>query len=77
MADDARRLIAERLAAGTLPRCRAQRVFGGRGEGAPCGCCGELIAPAQIQYDVDDAEQIIPMHLQCYRLWVEESARRP
>jgi hypothetical protein len=78
-----RRLIAERLTLGVLPRYRGQRTFGGRGEGTPCACCDEPIAPAEVQYDVDHremAERGVPervrsicMHLQCYRLWIEES----
>ncbi len=71
-----RRLIIERLAAGTLPRSREQRIFGGRGDGAFCGCCDQPIGSADIQYDIDDegaVQRTIPMHLHCYRLWVEES----
>lgn len=80
-----RRLIAERLRAGVLPRFDGQRIFGGRGDGAPCACCDEPIAPVEVQYDVDHREtaarsdaalepvRSIPMHLHCYRLWVEES----
>jgi hypothetical protein len=80
-----RRLIAERLRSAVLPHYRGQRVFGGRGDGAPCACCDERIAPADVQYDVDQREtsedgalervRSIPMHLHCYRLWVEESER--
>jgi hypothetical protein len=84
-------LIFRRLADGSLPPFRAQRTFGGRGDGACCGCCDRLIGPADIQYDVDEphvaagaaatgaagAAQTIPMHLTCYRLWVEMSALPP
>jgi hypothetical protein len=80
-----RRLIVERLRVAVLPRYRGQRTFGGRGEGTPCACCDEPIALADVQYEVeqrdaggnDVPEQVrsIPMHLHCYRLWVEESAR--
>ena len=91
MSDDAdgsqrrRRLIAARLRVAVLPHYRSQRTFGGRGEGTPCACCDEPIAREEVQYDVEqhDAaggnvpEQVrsIPMHLHCYRLWVEESTR--
>jgi hypothetical protein len=80
-----RRLIAERLRTGVLPRYHGHRTFGGRGEGTPCACCDEPIAPADVQYDVDHREvagesaaerlRSIPMHLHCYRVWVEESDR--
>jgi hypothetical protein len=78
-----RHLIGERLRSGVLPRFRGQRTYGGRGEGAGCGCCDEPIAPSDVQYDVDQRDaaegevpervRSIPMHLPCYRLWVEES----
>jgi len=79
-----RRGIAERLAAGLLPHYRGQRTFGGHGEGARCGCCDEPIPREDVQYDVDHrddtgragtpgAVRTIPMHLQCYRLWIEAS----
>ncbi|HWG76434.1 MAG TPA: hypothetical protein VN660_06525 [Steroidobacteraceae bacterium] len=90
MSDDAhasqahRRLIAERLRTGALPGYGGQRTFGGPGEGMPCACCDEPISRADVQYDVDHreaqqlaaAEQVrsLPMHLHCYRLWVEESS---
>lgn len=78
-----RRQIAERLAAGILPHFRGQRVFGGRGEGKPCGCCDGPIAASDVQYDLDHRYtsntggepevRSIPMHLHCYRVWVEVS----
>jgi hypothetical protein len=82
-----RRLIGERLAAGLLPPYRGQRTFGGRGEGARCGCCDEPIGGGDVQYDVDHPDEAdrsgaagavrtIPMHLHCYRLWIEESESR-
>ncbi|HTT05478.1 MAG TPA: hypothetical protein VMF64_09325 [Steroidobacteraceae bacterium] len=81
-----RRLIVERLTLGVLPRHRDQRTFGGRGEGTLCACCDEPIAPADVQYDVeqrDSATADVPeqvrslcMHLHCYRLWIEESQKR-
>ena len=78
-----RRLIVERLTLGMLPHYGGQRTFGGRGEGTPCACCDEPIAPADVQYDVDQRDDTTPgvpervrsicMHLHCYRLWIEES----
>lgn len=51
----------------------------------PCACCDEPIARADVQYEVEQRDAVgnqipeqvrcIPMHLYCYRLWVEESAR--
>jgi hypothetical protein len=73
-------LISRRLADGSLPYFCGQRTFGGRGDGGTCGCCGRPIGPADIQYDVDqpqapdrasDPAQSIPMHLHCFRLWVQ------
>jgi hypothetical protein len=65
--------IAERLAAGILPPFSGQLVFGGRGEGKPCGCCDRPIAASDVQYDLDHQARNILMHLPCYRLWVEVS----
>ena len=54
--EDQRRLtelIRQRLAEGSLPRFRGQRIYGGRGDGARCGCCDRPVGPDEIQYDVD------------------------
>jgi len=73
-------LISRRLADGSLPHFCGQRTYGGRGDGANCACCGRPIGPAEVQYDVDqpqaadgapDPAQSIPMHLPCFRLWVQ------
>ena len=70
-------IIAERIASGALPRYRKHQLFGGKGDGHPCSCCGETISPAQVQYDVEltdrDTVVLLTMHRECFGMWEEQS----
>lgn len=62
--------IAHLLELGQLPRKEPMKVWGGRGEGAPCACCGRRICASQVQYDLEYPElPILRMHFRCYMDW--------
>ena len=71
-----RELIQDRIRSGHLPAASARHtLFGGKGEGSPCVCCGRLITAAQIQFEVDFAgAAVIQMHLDCHDEWLRASA---
>ena len=48
-----RRMIAERLEAGRLPREAAGNMYAGRGDGHGCHACDEAIGADQIEYEFD------------------------
>ena len=51
------------------PRKGPIKVLAGAGEGVRCALCGEIIAPHQIQYDLEEGLEL-HMHEGCYRRWV-------
>jgi hypothetical protein len=64
------------LATGELPlRSDDQKLFGGRGVGQTCACCGGTISASEVLYEIECAEgsQALPMHLGCLEAWEIES----
>jgi len=53
-----------------LPPQGKGRIYGGRGQGAPCALCGDPIDASQIEYEVEwlgaDGLQRSHFHLACY-----------
>ena len=68
-------LIQSHIRSRRLPHASARHtLFGGKGEGVPCDCCGRLITVAQIQFEVAFAGGVvIQMHLVCHDEWVKAS----
>lgn len=65
------------IRSGRLPLASARDgLFGGKGEGGNCDCCGDPITPAQIQYEVEHGAATLQMHLRCYDEWRRESEAR-
>jgi hypothetical protein len=73
-----RAMVHERLRSGMLPRGPARELFGGHGTGAVCSCCGLIITPEQIEFEIH-AGSVDPlmMHSHCLRLWFDEWAGKP
>jgi hypothetical protein len=68
--DALRRLIRRKLAAGTLPRERAARVWAGRGGGERCEACEETIAPSQFLIEaLREEDPSLHFHLECFYFW--------
>ena len=64
------------LATGVLPlRSGDQKLFGGRGVGQTCACCGGTISPKEVLYEIEclEGSQTLPMHLRCMEAWEIES----
>ena len=72
---DLRTQIRWRLATGALPRrSERQRLYGGRGEGQPCACCGRPVCATDVLYEVESPGHLpLAMHLQCFEVWEIES----
>jgi hypothetical protein len=48
-----RRKVCEGMEAGTLPRARPRRMWGGHGTGATCVVCGEPAKPSQMELELE------------------------
>ena len=65
------------LRAGKVPPGRPDRMWGGRGAGAPCSICNKPVEPSETGFDLEfsppghDAGRLInhPMHLRCFAAW--------
>ena len=73
-----RELIKQRLADGTLPLSRPDKLFAGHGSGAPCKACDEPIYPMQIEHEFnyEGERQTFRLHLECAGLWEALRLRR-
>ena len=73
-----REVIKQRLADGTLPLTRPDKLYAGRGSGEPCTGCGEPIYPMQIEYELDypGERRTLRLHLECAGLWEALRLRR-
>ncbi len=64
------RQISSKISSGQLPlHSEQQQIFGGRGDGYPCSCCGSLITAAHVQFEIEDGPRCLQMHLPCYNVW--------
>jgi len=64
------------LATGVLPlRSSDQKLFGGHGVGQACACCGGMISPSEVLYEIEclEGSQTWLMHLRCLEAWEIES----
>lgn len=68
-----RALIAQLIGDGYLPSDISPSVVAGNGDGRPCDICGEIIKPADIEYDVEtppaESNKILRLHLHCHEVW--------
>jgi hypothetical protein len=70
----ARAEIRRRLQAGVLPRVRPDAIWGSRGTGVPCDCCGRGISALDVMYELDfKSGPALRMHLPCYQAWRDET----
>jgi len=78
MEADLRGHIRWLLETGALPlRSEEQKLYGGRGSGQRCDCCGRGIAASEVLYEVESPEHsLLAMHLQCFEGWEAESSGR-
>ena len=64
------------LASGVLPlRSGDQKLFGGRGLGQTCACCGGTISASEVLFEIEclEGSPALPMHLRCLEAWEIES----
>jgi hypothetical protein len=56
---------------GGAPR-RANRAWAGRGTGAQCDLCHQVIEQGQVEYEIELPEvrdRTLTLHLECYERW--------
>jgi len=61
-----------RLSVAALRSAIPGRMWGGKGCGAPCDFCRVLVAPEEIEYEVEarlDSESLVHFHPRCYDTW--------
>jgi hypothetical protein len=69
--------IRAKLAAGTLPATRPSQVWVGESRGETCDGCDQPIAPGNIEYEANLADQgVFLFHRGCFDLWHQERASR-
>jgi hypothetical protein len=69
-------LIRSKLAAGTLPRVHAARLWAGPGKGDACAGCDQPITPAETEHEVDvPGRATLRFHRNCLSVWQAHVAR--
>ena len=69
-------LIRVKLADGRLPRKQYDKLFGSHGSREPCDACGEIIGPAQIEYELEFRKgEPIRLHLGCFGIYEAQRLR--
>jgi hypothetical protein len=74
-----RKLIRGQVSTGQLPPAFGGKTFGGRGRKQACDCCGQIIGPDEIEYQIEftpthgESGKTFVAHIQCHWLWWEES----
>ena len=75
-----RHRVREAIRAGKLPNRRPERTWGGRGDGAPCAICDELVQQDEVEFELDfgrseddpglgnDGMGLL-VHLRCFQAW--------
>jgi hypothetical protein len=68
---DLRTHIRGKLEAGALPfRAANQKLYGGRGGGQLCDCCGRAVCTHDVLYEVESpGRALLAMHLRCFDAW--------
>jgi hypothetical protein len=61
------------LQAGSLPRRKADRTWGGPGAGVACGVCGLPVARNETEFEVqfvgDGTLDVFHFHAACFAVW--------
>ena len=75
---DLRAHIRWQLRTGALPfQEEQQKLYGGRGSGQRCDCCGCDIGIQDVLYEVEPPDHLpLAMHLHCFDAWAIESELR-
>ena len=64
---------ADRTESSSVPYCKPERTWAGYGSGANCDLCHQVIAPHQIEYEVEFAAaaalRVLHLHRQCFQDW--------
>ena len=79
-----RKLARELLRSGKLPRREPDDTWGGPGVGALCAVCEKAIMRAELEYELEFADDGAPprldkyhLHLRCFAVWELERTRFP
>jgi hypothetical protein len=55
-----------------MPHPRAHKVWSWISTGRTCDGCGEIVAAAEIQYDVEaEGVIVLRLHPECFRAWID------
>lgn len=74
-----RKLIRGQMSTGQLPPAFGGKTFGCRGRNEACDCCGQIIEPDDMEYQIEftptcgEFGKTFVAHIQCHWLWWEES----
>jgi hypothetical protein len=75
-----RQRARDRIRDGRLPGEIPSRCWGGHGSNAPCSLCDEVIAPGEVEYEIESVEgglhRIHRFHFLCHAAWQLECARQ-
>jgi hypothetical protein len=75
MSDDGllREKALRAILAGTLPESRPERIWGGKGGGAPCAICDEPVKPDENEVELEIARESSTdgyhFHVRCFMAW--------
>src|SRR5882672_8613790 len=71
-----RTLAHDAIRAGRLPARRPERTWGGKGGGAPCAVCDLPVGPADVEFELEFAEEpgfgpafSCRVHARCFAAW--------
>ena len=65
--------VRQMLETGALPCDDNGKVWAGRGMGTHCAACGEPIAAAEVEFEVElTSGTAIRLHRVCHEIWREE-----
>jgi len=74
---DVSAVIRAKIAAGTLPTIKPEKMFVGPGNGRPCSGCDLALTSAEVEYEFDGEDQrIMRFHQRCLAIWHEERTKR-
>jgi hypothetical protein len=88
MNDDSilRTKVRSAIRTGTLPDSRPERMWGGPGDGTPCGACDKPLNCDEIGFELQftragtSSPACVQFHVQCYAAWdheLRDRAARP
>ena len=71
--DDLRRMVREKILAGTLPKEHCRTTWYGQGTGRICAACERPIEADEIEVECDlPGGGTIRLHRTCYDVWSKE-----